>query len=272
MRNGLVCGAAALLLAACASGGDTGGRGPEVPPPPPAAGQDPAARPPDPAAERAERLANEAAYREQYLPVRTRLKADHLGKWIVIARGVMLPANERRTFPAPAATMEEADLAARAEAPAARHRFVFRIGEEGDEKEFLGGTEVRHVLGVAFLAAWEGRGTLGPNVSLLLDRVGQVSQRAADGRPFVRAAVLPPSGVGGAEEEWGLSTGFNGYAVLSPATAERVGLALWEIPGSVRIEGVLQSGDCRRARARLRIPPGGGVDLEFPVAIWPDGR
>jgi len=255
MRHAALVALAAGLLSACASGD-----GPPLRAPPPPA--------PAPNAVESERAVNEKAYGEQVLGMAGSLKAEHLGEWIAIAGGSLWPANEGRTLVAPAATMEEADAAARREVPGALHRFVFRVGEDGDEDHDLGGSEVPHTLGVAFLGAWEGRAALGPNVALILDGK-KVSTRAEDGRPFVRAALLPPAGDGGVEADWVLSTGFSGFAVLPAETAERAGLALWEIPGTAHIDGILQKGDCRRARARIRIPAAGGLVIDMPVAVWP---
>ena len=223
----------------------------------------------------AERTANEAAYREHVSGIRQYLLHNALGQWIAIAGGRVFPVNEHGTMVRPAATMEGAESAARAAVPEARHRFVFRIGEEGDLEQPLGGAELPHVLGVWFLAELERpdvemRG-LGPGqeVHFVKDATRvEITAKGPDDRMFVRPEVGPPRGAGRADALYGLSTGFGGYAVLPAETAAAASLHLWEVPGRITIEGVYQSGACQRARARFRFP---GTDLDWvlPVAIWP---
>lgn len=224
----------------------------------------------------AERATNEAGYAEHVLGIRQYLLDEHLGQWIAIAGGRAFPVNETHTAVRPAATMEEADAAARAEVPGARHRFVFRIGEEGDSKEELGGAEVPHVLGVWFFAKLERpdvemRG-IGPRQPIWSTKSGvrtEITVKGPDDRMFVRPEVGSPGAAGRADALYVLSTGFGGYAVLPAATATAASLELWEIPGRIAIDGVFRRGECRRARARFRFP---GTELDFvlPVAIWPE--
>ncbi len=63
------------------------------------------------------------------------------------------------------------------------------------------------------------------------------------------------------------STGFNGMAVLDPALAGSLGLSLFEIPGTVTIEGGLGTLKCRRAHVRFAVPEL-DVDRIVPVAVW----
>jgi hypothetical protein len=232
--------------------------------------------PSDPARIVAERAANEAGYREHILGIRQYLLQKNLGQWVAIAGGRAYPLNEHKTAVRPAATMQEADLAARAAVPDARHRFVFRIGEEGDMEQDLGGAELPHVLGVWFFAELERpdvemRG-IGPSQPIHFTKGGtrkEITVKGPDNRMFVRPELGPPEGPGRAEALCVLSTGFAGYAVLPPETASAASLHLWEIPGKITIEGAFQKGACRRARAHFRFP---GTDLDFliPVAIWPE--
>ena len=64
-----------------------------------------------------------------------------------------------------------------------------------------------------------------------------------------------------------VATGFEGYATIPVDRAKRLSLELWEIPGKIKILGVFQSGDCRRARMRCQIGAL-GIDYRLPVAVW----
>jgi|GEM_PF-5540848 len=230
----------------------------------------------DAAKTRAERAANEAAYREHILGMRNRLLHENLGQWVAIAGGRAYPVNESRTVVRPALTMEEAVAAAEAEVPEARHRFVFRIGEEGDLEELLGGAEIPHILGNWFMMHMdrpdvELRG-LGPDMPIHFVKGGvrtEITAKGPDSRMYLRPELGPPGGAGHAEALYVLSTGFGGYATIAAATAAAASLHLWELPGSVTISGAFQKGRCHRARAQFRFA---GTDLVFvlPVAIWPD--
>jgi hypothetical protein len=220
-----------------------------------------------------ERAANLAAYRFLYLPEQPRLAATRRGGWLAVAGGKVVPSNGQAIVPA--ATIEEAAAAAVAVKPEAKHRFVFRIGDEGDVVWPMGGCELAHVVGVQFIGLFEDRldvemKALGPGQKILAAVGGpmqEITVKGPDDRMYVRPEVGPPGAAGRATEAYCISTGFGGMAVVSPTTAE--GLELWEIPGSARItekspEGVL----CRRAYARFAWP-GSNLDFTVPVAIWP---
>src|SRR5437763_1586488 len=128
----------------------------------PARGEPPSdARPPAVASDAdkmaVERAADEAGYRE-HCGWRSRLREEFLGCWVAIAGGKAFPVNATGTAVRPAATMDEAVSAAKAAFPNARHRFVFRVGEEGDLDEFVGGSNIPHVVGNAFQARLQGLG------------------------------------------------------------------------------------------------------------------
>src|SRR5947208_13082669 len=71
-----------------------------------------------PATVDAERTADVAAYERE----RAALDREHAGEWAVIAGGKVV---------ATAKALEDVE----AKAPEAKHRFVFRVGEDGDAKE-----------------------------------------------------------------------------------------------------------------------------------------
>ncbi|MEO6596717.1 MAG: hypothetical protein ABIP94_18375 [Planctomycetota bacterium] len=261
---------ALLQLAACGSMQD---------PPPVVESHDSTPRPPPPrfdaAKVAAERVDNEAAYAKHILGNRESLLHRYLGNWVAIAGGRVFPVNEQHTVVRPAATMGEAVAAADLEVPRAQHRFVFRIGEEGEFEEFLGGAELPHVLGNGFFLELQLAGValddIGPHGHLFAGRDGgrtEITVAGPDERMFVRPQVGAPGATGRADARYGLSTGFGGTGVLPPETAAELSLYRWEIPGKVTIEAVTQRGGvCHRARARFRFP-GTNLDFTLPVAIW----
>ncbi len=218
-----------------------------------------------------ERASNLAAYRFLYVPEQARLAATRRGGWLCVAGGRIVPSNGQAIVPA--ATMDEAVTAAVAVNPAAKQRFVFQIGEEGDVDWPLGGCELPHVLGTHFMALLE-RDDVAMNLSPTRpsvmwrqgDRLTELAVTGADTRMYVRPEVGAPGAGGGALATYCVSSGFGGFATMNAASA--AGLELWEIPGTVHVEGVVQNGDCRRARARFRWP-NTPLDFTVPVAIWP---
>lgn len=248
--------------------------------------QPPAVAAYDAAKTAAERAMNEAGYREHIHGWRSYLLHRHLGEWVAIAGGKAYPVNATGTAVRPAATMEEAVSAARAAVPDAHHRFVFRIGEEGALVEVMGGAEIPHVLGNVFIADLERPDVemkgFGPNQKIYyavpdVPSVGQKAERVEitakgpDDRMFMKPEVGPPGTAGRAETLYVLSTGYAGCMTMSPESAAAASLHLWEVPGTVTVEGAFQKGVCRRARGRVRFP---GTDLDFilPVAVWPEKK
>ncbi len=221
-----------------------------------------------------ERRADEIAYQFLYLPEKPRLERDARGGWVAIAGGRLVPATGARIEPAK--SMDDAVSAARAAAPEAKHRFVFQVGEDGAVDLPLGGCELAHILGTPFVALLQRNGDvqmndLGPDQPIRAKFGGEsreLTVKGPDRRMFVRPEVGPPGADGKASEIYCIGTGFAGHATMSSATAAGAGLELWEIPGVANVAGALQSGTCRRARARFRWT-GSNVDFVVPVAIWP---
>jgi hypothetical protein len=238
-----------------------------------AAGEPPAAAKPAFDAKRtaAERTANEEKYREIMSQRRERLLHQHLGHWVVIAGGRTLPENEHGRV-VPSENLEAALTAATAAVPDARHRFVFRLGEDGDVRTELGGAQKAHVFGNAFMGLLGGPLNFMPDGTVTLVRLGgdsvAISAESPDGLPYVNPAVGPPGGAGSAGTLFVLSTGCSGYGTVPADTAERAGLHLWEIPGVNHVEGAIRTGECRRARMRVRLPAA-DLDALVPVAVWP---
>lgn len=218
-----------------------------------------------------ERAADEGAYRFLYLPAQKALLGTRKGDWLAIAGGQVIPANA--TDPAPVKSMAEADALARKAVPGAQHRFIFQVGEEGDVTWQLGGCELQHVFGNQALALLEGKGVdmknIGPGERMHVRINGVATELTVttpdENRMYLRPQVGAPGETGVAKENFCVATGFAGTVTMSAATAS--GLEMWEIPGTVHVSGALQSGDCRRARARLTWP-NTQLDFVVPVAVW----
>jgi hypothetical protein len=218
-----------------------------------------------------ERARNESAYRFVYLPEQSSLAASHVGHWVAIAGGRVLTADPSRVVPV--RTLVEADAVARRAAPEARHRFVFRVGDEGPVEWQMGGAYAHpDVVGVQFLLALQGldADTWSKSTNALDALVGGkakplISVRKTDHRLFVQPEVGPLDVVGESKHDFTVATGFTGTAVLSADAAR--GLEPWEIPRSVRI-GPGEKDVCRRAYARFRWP-NSKIDLTTAVAIRP---
>jgi hypothetical protein len=220
----------------------------------------------------AERAADEGAYQFMYLPAQKSLLAANRGKWIAIAGGQVIPTNGAE--PAPVATMQEADALSRKAAPDAAHRFLFQVGEEGDVTWELGGCELPHVMGTGMLALLEGAGVamknLGPGERMHVRVNGAPTEltvaTADENRMYLRPQVGAPGEEGLAKENFCVATGFAGTATMTAAAG--AGTEMWEIPGTCHVRGAVQSGACRRARARLAWP-NTSLDFVVTVAVWP---
>jgi hypothetical protein len=212
-----------------------------------------------------ERAADDEAFRETYLLEKERLFAEHAGEWLAIAGGEVFPADGKRNL-LPAKTLEECLAAAERKVPRARHRYVFRIGEEG---------EVRYsVLG--FPARWTMSGIglyrlLGLTVGV--DGAKGTTTWRLKGKektfPVGKAAEMgvklaDPTGKGAREVTVGVSTGFNGVALLEPPVSGSLGLARFEIPGATIVKIGGAEVKCRRARVRLAVPE---IDLDVTIPV-----
>jgi hypothetical protein len=218
-----------------------------------------------------DRAADEGAYQFLYVPSQKALLSAHKGEWLAIAGGRVIPSNGPE--PSTVRTMEEADALSRKAVPDARHRFLFQVGEEGDVTWQLGGCELPNVVGNQLLALLEAGGVemknIGPGERMHVRINGQPTELTVttpdEARMYLRPQVGAPGAAGVAKDNFCVATGFAGTATMSAATA--AGLEMWEIPGTCRISGALQSGDCRRARARMTWP-NTALDFVVPVAIW----
>jgi hypothetical protein len=214
------------------------------------------------------------------VPWRERLvERGSAGRWLAIAGGQIVPRGpgtesegDLRGVPAPVATLEELLAKLAKAAPDAKHRFVFRVGEEGETSASyvsptLPGSDA---LGAGFFQ-WIGeeyQPTFGPNATWIV-RGDRRADLVCQGYQF----ELPCSDPGGAHAEkptFGFSNPFTGTIVLNAATARRLGTELFEIPGVARLgPGPTDGVSCRRARVRV-VLPAIGLDRNVPVAVWPE--
>jgi hypothetical protein len=238
---------------------------------PPATFDDPIAR---------ERAADEEEYASGYVPWRERLvERGSAGRWLAIASGQIVPRGpgtesegDLRGVPAPVATLEEL-LAKLAEAaPDAKHRFVFRVGEEGETSASyvsptLPGSDA---LGVGFFQ-WIGEEyapTFGPNATWIV-RGDRRADLVCQSYHF-ELPCCDPAGAHAEKPTFVFSSPFTGTIVLNAATARLLGTELFEIPGAARLgPGPTDGASCRRARVRV-VLPAIGLDRNVPVAVWPE--
>jgi hypothetical protein len=226
-----------------------------------------------------ERAANLDAYNALYLPRQQALQLAHKGKWVVIADGKLIPRWRDagwRPFDDHAAADKEATRLV----PEAQHRFIWRIGEEGDREIDLGGCELTQILGTHGMAAHPmlDRPLFSTNAPLRFrwqDREVTVGIESDDRRPFVRPLLGDPTGTTHQHETLCVSTGSTGSIMLRGPVADALGLQRWEIPGAALVTSILfwQPTGCRRACVRMRIKAEGfDLDHVFAAEIWPDDR
>lgn len=218
-----------------------------------------------------ERSTNLLAYRERYLAIADDLMSRRRGAWVAIVDGHVLPNVDGEV--APTESLDSLIRTAESAAPHALHRFVFRVGEDGDVDWPMGGCELKHVVGTPFLGMLERddvemRGIApGQPIKVLFGETFQaITVAGSDARMYVRPVFGPPGAAGTASADYCVSTGFGGVAVLPAADYPEAGL--WEIPGTADVFGGAESGLCSRAIARMQWP-GSNLDLVVAVALWP---
>jgi hypothetical protein len=222
-----------------------------------------------------ERETNRATYEREYLPRMSALRKDHGGRWLVIAGGVMLP--RRGETLAPAKTWQVADAEARKSFPDTRHRFVIRIGDEGDQMMSVGMTQREEIAGRALFRKL-GKLIIHPDGVAVRTGRGQV-EIGGDG-PKEGTWLGLQLGTPGAKpaklmHKLAAINVFPGHATLKQTTATELDLANWEIPGAVILkpgygkvptETVLAR--CRRAWLHCHCDPLAWSEV-VPIAIRP---
>jgi len=219
------------------------------------------------------RQVNQSAFEELYLPLKESLFDRHAGEWVAIVDGRLMPVDEKGNV-MPTKSLETLLAVADEVGPEAAHRFIFRVGEEG---------EVRYRPTVNSHPEWIGRGffplfagnlwTTPPGVYIAprgasYDEGVKIGPgiNEPDG-PRAELRVSPMSGDGEVSLSFVVSTGFDGHAILGHGAAQALQLSRWEIPGELNMVGF--DTPLRRARAHFRVEGSEVLDASAPVGIWP---
>ncbi|MBL8841059.1 MAG: hypothetical protein JNL90_05940 [Planctomycetes bacterium] len=240
---------------------------------PPTEPRDPAAPSSDaPAAPRdpvdRQREQNELAFEGDYLRQKERLFPDHAGQWIAIVAGRLLPIDSRgRLAPTPdyAACLAAADAAD----PAALHRFLFRIGEEGDVVYSDGYATPRTMVGAALKQRFAITSSFDAAArAILWTRAGR-SARFAVEREQIELRLSDPAGRAVVVTRVADSASFGGFLALEATFAGLLDAEKHEIPGRVLLRTGAGLEEARRARVRLAVPE---LELDelLPAAVWGD--
>ncbi|MBL9086522.1 MAG: hypothetical protein JNM10_05225, partial [Planctomycetia bacterium] len=200
---------------------------------------------------------------EAYAREKARLHRDLVGKWVVIAERD--PATVEGAYKS--VVVGETLDAVAAIGAVSPHRFVFRVGEDGDEDVFVSswyaprfaGHGIATALGMQVVmhgavdvskdgrSATFGGPTPFPRVAFHLAALdGTASPRNGDATPEVFLGSVGPD------------------LMLTPQDATELRLARWEVPGTVTVGGV----PCRRARVTASVPAVGASGSV--VACVPD--
>lgn len=225
----------------------------------------------------AERFRNEQAYRRHWLPRQKTMREKHAGKWIGIVAGRLLPCSADGE-PRPTATLQELDREAAKSHPRARHRFLFRIGDEGDEDVSVGMCELERIVGGRVIHTLSTKWTVQAGGGFFVQRAGKwidIGAKGPDKRSFVAIEIGPPSAPEPrARTEPRLfcySNIFGGTLMLPESDVDARQLARWEIPGELAISGLARRQRLRRVLLRCRWPKL-GHEAVYPAALVPARR
>ena len=234
----------------------------------------------------AERAANQAAYRDTYLPNKESLIEHHAGQWLVIVSGTLLPMWDG--IPRPTPDLRQALGDADALAPQARHRFVFRVGEEGEIAYPNAPVAAPNLAGIRLSAYLSGNLQITDNGIYLTPRDRKQTERVRIGNGTtdaggpqlsvtavsldVGAPIDQPATRQGAaagpslkqQIELQFNPDFGGYAVLSARHAAALALHRYEIPGSLMLGANPEP--LLRSRVILRQAVS-GLDAMLPVGL-----
>jgi len=214
----------------------------------------------------AERARNEAAFEDDYLRQKERLFSTHAGLWLAIVDGRLLPADARGR-PAPAATLDECVAAADAANAAAHHRFLFRIGEEGDVVYLDPRAPNHSVVGMGLKLALGITASFDPaSGAVTWTRAGK-SRRFALDRGEFELRLTDPTGRQLAAARVSDSAGYAGYLLVDASLGDLLDAERFEIPGRALLRAGDQIRELRRAHLRVQLPE---LDLDerVPAAIW----
>ena len=237
----------------------------EAPPdaPPVEAPAEAPAEPRDPAD--AERARNEAAFEDDYLRQKERLFSAHAGHWLAIVDGRLLPADARGR-PAPAATLDECVAAADAANAAALHRFLFRIGEEGDVVYLDPRAPGHSVVGMGLKLALGIAATFDPASSAVTWTRAGKSRRFALERGEFELRLSDPTGRQFASARVSDSSGYAGFLLVESSLGDLLDAERFEIPGRALLRAGETIHELRRAHLRVQLPE---LDLDerVPAAV-----
>ncbi len=213
-----------------------------------------------------ERSRNEAAYDRDYLRVKERLFDAHVGHWLAIVDGHLLPADARGR-PAPAPQLADVLAAADAVNRDALHRFVFRIGEEGDVAYPDPGGAPQPLVGMALKLQHGIAATFDPAApAVLWTRAGK-SRRFSVVRDQIELLLADPTGRQSLAARVADSPGFGGFLALDPAPADLLDAERFEVPGRVVLTRTDSVRELRRTRLRVQVPEL-ELDALVPAAVW----
>ena len=217
----------------------------------------------------AEREKNLEAFRTGYLPYKESLIERHAGDWLVIAGGLVMPTADGN--PLPTEDLERALGDAEIFAPDAQHRFVFRVGEEGEIYYRPTLSSRPNYMGTQMLSYFGGNFWITPDGMYVTER-GQEwhegkrvgSGTDADDGPSFDIELAIHGATEGTSARFQVATGYTGYSVVSKQVAASIGLHRFEIPGGVYFHEKMVP--MLRARVHFRLD-GTDLDHELPVAI-----
>lgn len=209
------------------------------------------------------RARNQRCFDEDYLALKERMFDDHAGRWIAIVDGALLPRVDESVRPC--ATLEELVAALGPTTAQTRHRFLWRIGEEG---------RVRHAFTLCDRPVFAGHALflLLGHVWILPDSVVQGDPRGETRRlgtgfePVLDLALSTPDSLRKLPIQAWAANLYGGTLSVTPQVAAELDLALWEIPGEAEMIGVREM---RRARLRIGVPAA-GFERVLPVAVIRD--
>ena len=213
------------------------------------------------------RAHNEITYENEYLRMKERLVPDQLGKWLAIVNGRIVPSDSHGR-PEPAATLESCLAFADTIDDKALHRFVFRVGEEGDVLYADPAHSARSVVGTALKSLLAVSATFDVRSNeVTWTREGKTHRFKIDHERFP-ILLSDPIGRQSMETQVADSSGFGGFLALEAVSAIVLDGPRYEIPGRV----LLKTGDgfqeLRRTRVRVHIQDL-DVDVVVPAAAWP---
>ena len=207
-------------------------------------------------------------YQQMYLPQQAQLLKKAAGQWVLISKDQVLPQSDKGKI-SPAKTLDELLLLAEALVPGAKHRYVFRVGEEGDRSTFYTAGDVQFGVGSKFAEAimkateseWWCRGAS----VLLKNKSGEFKELspAGSGVPTVPFTIAAPKGDVSSKASFVYCSAFPGGATISPKEAAKLHLELWEVPGTHTLNEFYK---CPRALLRftLKDPK---AEVTLPVCI-----